>query len=252
MPFCEEFGLRWQSTAATPLSRAPDVNEPLVTFVHTKAACPDCYQDSRRSPKHLTAASCLCVFALKNEMTFLNPILILSFAFLAVFFEATLSAPRQWLGAQIDLLPALMIYAALRSDIVTVSLLAMLGGMWFDSFSANPLGISILPLFVVGYPIYLRRELILRDLPFAQVMLGTAASALVPALTLLLLLNGGKQPLIGWGSLWQWIVMTAGGAAATPVIFALFEWGGRTLGYRPHTEMGFRPDREIRHRKILK
>jgi hypothetical protein len=185
-------------------------------------------------------------------MTFLNPVLILSFAFLAVFGEATLSAPRQWLGAQIDVLPALMIYAALRSDIVTVSLLAVLGGMWFDSFSANPLGISILPLFVVGYPIYLRRELILRDLPFAQVMLGTAASALVPALTLLLLLNGGKQPLIGWGSLWQWIVMTTGGAAATPVIFAFFEWSGRTLGYRPNTEIGFRPDREIRHRKILK
>ena len=185
-------------------------------------------------------------------MTFLKPILILSFAFLGVFGEATLSAPRQWLGAQIDVLPALMIYAALRSDIVTVSLLAVLGGMWFDSFSANPLGISILPLFVVGYPIYLRRELILRDLPFAQVMLGTAASALVPALTLLLLLNGGKQPLIGWGSLWQWFVMTAGGAAATPVIFALFEWCGRTLGYQRRTEMGFRPDREIQHRKILK
>jgi Na+-transporting NADH:ubiquinone oxidoreductase subunit NqrB len=185
-------------------------------------------------------------------MNFFNPILILSFAFLAVFFEATLSAPRHWLGAQIDLLPALMIYAALRSDIVTVSLLAVLGGMWFDSFSANPLGVSILPLFAAGFPIYLRRELILRDLPFAQLLLGTAASALVPALTLLLLLNGGKQPLIGWGSLWQWMVMTAGGAVATPVIFALFEWCGRTLGYQPRTEMGFRADREIRHRRILK
>jgi len=185
-------------------------------------------------------------------MNFFQPILILSFAFLAVFGEATLSAPRQWLGAQIDLLPPLMIYAALNADIVTVSLLAVLGGLWFDSFSANPLGVSILPLFIAGFPIYLRRELILRDLPFAQVLLGTAASALVPALTLLLLLNGGKQPLIGWGTLWQWVVMTAGGAAATPVIFRLFEWCGRTLGYRPHTEIGFRPDREIRHRRILK
>jgi|HubBroStandDraft_4_1064222.scaffolds.fasta_scaffold300283_2 hypothetical protein len=185
-------------------------------------------------------------------MNLFNSVLILSFAFLAVFGEATLSGPRHWLGAQIDLLPALMVYAALNADIVTVSLLAMLGGLWFDSFSANPLGVSILPLFVAGYPIYLRRELILRDLPFAQLVLGAAASALVPALTLLLLLNGGKQPLIGWGSLWQWVVMTAGGAAATPLVFALFEWCGRALGYRPHTEIGFRPDREIRHRKILK
>jgi len=181
-----------------------------------------------------------------------QPVLILSFAFLAVFAEATLSAPRHLLGAQIDLLPALMVYTALSADLVTVCLLAILGGVWFDSFSANPLGVSILPLFVVGFPIYLRRELILRDLPFAQLMLGGAASAVVPLLSLLLLLNGGKEPLLVWGSLWQWVVMTAGGGLVTPVIFKLFAWLGRTLGYQRHIEMGFRPDREIRHRKILK
>jgi hypothetical protein len=185
-------------------------------------------------------------------MNLFQPILILGFAFLAVFGEATLSAPRHWLGAQIDLLPALMVYAALNASLGTFSLLAVLGGIWFDSFSANPLGVTILPLFLAGFPMYLRRELILRELPFAQLMLGAAASAVVPALTLLMLLNGGKQPLIGWGTLWQWTVMTAGGAAATPVIFALFDWCGETLGYKPHVEMGFRPDREIRHGKILK
>ena len=185
-------------------------------------------------------------------MNFFQPVLILGFAFLAVFGEATLAGPRNWLGAQVDLLPALMIYAAFSADIVTVSLLAVLGGLWFDSLSANPLGVSILPLMAVGFPIYLRRDLILRGLPFAQFMLGAAVSALVPVLTLLLLLNGGRQPLIGWGSLWQLTVMTAGGAFATPAIFALFEWCGKTLGYRRHTEMGFRPDREIRHGRILK
>jgi hypothetical protein len=185
-------------------------------------------------------------------MNLFQPILILSFAFLAVFGEATLGAPRHWLGAQIDLLPALMVYAALNADVVTVSLLAVLGGMWFDSFSANPLGISILPLFAVGFPIHWRRDLILRQLPFAQVILGAVASAAAPALTLLLLLNGRKEPLVGWGTLWQWLVMTAGGAVATPVIFALFDWCGRALGYQPQTEMGFRTDREIRHGRILR
>jgi rod shape-determining protein MreD len=185
-------------------------------------------------------------------MNFFQPALILGFAFLAVFCEATLSAPRHLLGAQIDLLPGLMVYAALNADIVTLSLLAVLGGMWFDALSENPLGVTILPLMVVGYSIYLQRDLILRGLPFAQLVLGAAASALVPALTVLLLLNGGRQPLLGWASLWQWLVMTAGGAAATPVMFALFEWCRRTFAYRRHTEAGFRPDREIRHRKILK
>jgi cell shape-determining protein MreD len=181
-----------------------------------------------------------------------QPLLILSFAFLAVFGEATLPAPRFWLGAQVDLLPALMVYTALNADLVTISCLAVLGGLWFDSLSANPLGVSILPLFAAGFPIYARRGLILRDLPFAQFVLGAAASAGVPLLTLLLLLNAGHQPVLGWGSLWQWVVMSAGGAAATPFVFALFDWCGNTLGYKPRTEIGFRSDREIQHRKVLK
>jgi hypothetical protein len=98
---------------------------------------------------------------------------------------------------------------------------------------------------LVGFAIHLRNDLILRGLPFAQFVLGAAASALVPVLVVVLLLNGGKQPLIGWGSLWQWIVMTAGGAAATPVMFAFFAWCDRTLGYQPRSETSFRPDREI-------
>jgi hypothetical protein len=47
-------------------------------------------------------------------------------------------------------------------------------------------------------------------------------------------------------------MMTAGGAAATPVLFMLFDWCGGALGYQPNAEIGFRPDREIRHGKILK
>jgi rod shape-determining protein MreD len=185
-------------------------------------------------------------------MNLFKTILILAFAFLAVFAETVFSAPRHLLGAQIDLLPALVVFTALNSDLVTLALLAILGGLGFDSLSANPLGVTILPLMLVGFPMYLRRDLILRDLPFAQFVLGAAASALVPALVLILLLNGGKQPLIGWGSLWQWMVMTAGGAAATPVIFAFFAWCDRTLGYQPRSETSFRPDREIQRgrRKI--
>jgi len=96
-----------------------------------------------------------------------NSILILAAAFLAVFAEAAFSFPHRLLGAQIDLLPALMIYAALNLDIFTVSLLAVLGGLWFDSLSANPFGISILPLYAIGFPIWWKRDLLLRELPFA-------------------------------------------------------------------------------------
>jgi len=179
-------------------------------------------------------------------MNVLQTMLILAAAFLAVFAEASFQLPRHLFGAQVDVLPALMIYAALNTNTVTVSLLAALGGLWFDALSANPLGVSILPLFAVGFPICLRRDLILRELPFAQVVLGATASAVVPALCILLLLTGGHGPLLGWGSIWQWLVMTAGGALATPIIFALFDWCQHALGYQPQTETSFRPDREIR------
>jgi len=73
----------------------------------------------------------------------------------------------------------------------------------------------------------------------------------VPVFCILLLLSGGQEPLLGWGSLWQWLVMIAGGAVATPVIFALFDWCQNALGYRPQTETSFRPDREIRRDRKL-
>jgi hypothetical protein len=179
-------------------------------------------------------------------MNLFQSILILSAAFIAVFGETALSAPRHLLGAQIDLLPAIMVFAALNAGLPTLSLLAIFGGLWFDSLSANPLGITILPLLVVGFPIYLRRDLILRDLPFAQFVLGATASAVVPALTLLMLLSGSHKPMLGWGTLWQWIVMTAGGAVATPFIFALMDKCNRAFGYQPMQETSFRPDREIK------
>lgn len=178
-------------------------------------------------------------------MNLLDSILILAAAFLAVFGEAAFPGLRHWLGAQVDLLPALMVYAALHTGIVTIALLSLLGGLWFDSLSANPLGVTILPLFLIGFAIHFRRDLILRELPFAQFMLGAAASAVMPGLVVLLLLSSGREPLLGWGSLWQWLVMTAGGALATPVIFALFGWCNHTLGYQPRTETSFRADREI-------
>ncbi len=179
-------------------------------------------------------------------MNLVNTIFIFAAAFLAVFWEAAFNGVRHIVGAQVDLLPALMVYASLNASLMGVGLLALLGGLWFDSLSANPLGVSVLPLFIVGLTIFVNRELILREQTFAQLVLGLAASAAAPALTLLLLLTIGRVPLLGWGTLWQWIVMSVGGAVATPVWFALFGWLERTLIHSGATQSSFRPDRDIR------
>ncbi|EEF61177.1 rod shape-determining protein MreD [Pedosphaera parvula] len=179
-------------------------------------------------------------------MNWVHSILILVAAFIAIFLESAFGGFRHFLGAQIDLLPALMVYASLSSGFGMVILLAVLGGLCFDSISANPLGVSILPLLLVGFLIYMRRGLILREQTFAQFCLGLGASAITPMLTLLLLLSTRQTPLIGWGSIWQWVVMAVGGAVFTPICFRIFDGLNRALSYSPVTETSFRPDREIR------
>jgi rod shape-determining protein MreD len=182
-------------------------------------------------------------------MSWLNTVLVLGAAFLAVFWEAAFGGVRHLLGAQIDLLPPLMVYAALCTGISTVTLLALCGGLWFDSLSANPLGVTVLPLFAIGLVLHLQRELILRDETFAQLVLGLGASAAAPLLTLLVLLTMGRRPLLGWGTLWPLVVLSVGGAVATPICFELFGWLRRMLVHHHPAQSSFRPDREIRRGK---
>lgn len=183
-------------------------------------------------------------------MNWLNTAFVLGAAFLAVFWEAAFSGVRYLAGAQVDLLPPLMVYAALCTGLTTVTLLALCGGLWLDSLSANPLGVTVLPLFAIGLAIHLKRDLILRDQTFARLVLGLGASAAAPVLTLLLLLTLGQAPLLGWGTLWQLIVLSVGGAIATPICFELFDWLQRTLVHHRATESSFRPDREIRRGRL--
>jgi rod shape-determining protein MreD len=179
-------------------------------------------------------------------MNTINSFLFLLAAYLAVFWEASFNWIRHLLGAQLDVLPALVVCASLSTGLATMTLTAILGGVFLDALSANPLGVSVLPLFLVGLVVCSQRELILRDQIFAQFVVGLTASAVVPVLTILLLLTKGRTPLLGWGSLWQWIIMSVGGGIATPIMLQLFTLSDRALNYRRATETSFRPDREIR------
>jgi len=182
-------------------------------------------------------------------MNWFNTIAIVVVVYLAVFLQATSNELRHWIGVQIDLLPSLVVYASLSRGIAAMSCVTVCGGLWLDSLSANPLGISVLPLFLVGLLILRSRDLILRQEPFAQFVLGASASAAVPLLTLLLLVNTNVQPLIGWFSLWQWLVLSAVGGAVTPVWFAFFDRLEQALNYRPVGEASFRADRELKRGK---
>ena len=179
-------------------------------------------------------------------MNWLNTFLILATAYLVVFVEASFTPMKAWLGVQFDLLPSLMVYVSLTRGLPTIAALAFCGGLWFDSISSHPLGVSVLPLFAVGWAIQQYKGLILRNERFVQRLLGLGASAAVPLLTVLLLLNTDRKPLLGWFSLWQLTFVSLIGAIVTPFWFTVFDWLGKALNYRPLEEGGFRLDREIK------
>lgn len=179
-------------------------------------------------------------------MNWLNTIFILVLAYVASFLEGPFALFRDLLGAQITLLPALVVYASLTSGIGTVALLAVCGGLLRDSPSENPLGVSILPLFFIGFVILRKREFLLREHQFAQIALGLAAGALFPLGTLFLLFNLGRAPLLGWAWVWQWVVGTLAGGILTPLLFRLFDRLRRALEYPALKQTSFREDREIK------
>ncbi|MBK9138519.1 MAG: hypothetical protein IPM17_07125 [Verrucomicrobia bacterium] len=178
-------------------------------------------------------------------MNGLRSLILVGFAFAGIFAAAWLEAPRRWLGAQFDVLPALVVVAAMTTNVLTVGILAVSGGVLLDSLSANPLGVSILPLFATGCGLHRAQELVLRDLPYAQVILGVVATAAILLLKLILLLSLGENPIVGWGSLWQFLVTCGWSAALTPLIFRLFDTVAGLLSYRTVEPPTFRPDREI-------
>ena len=179
-------------------------------------------------------------------MSLPNTSAILAVAFLAVFFESYVRVFRLVLGAQIDFLPALMAYTALSGGLSTVVLLAVCGGFWFDTLSANPLGTTVVPLFIAGALIHYHRGLILREQWVARYATTFVACAAVPLLSVVLLLIIGQEPLLGYWSLWQWAVMAVGGAVTTPVWFLVLDRLSRALSYPVQAQPGFRPDREIK------
>jgi cell shape-determining protein MreD len=178
-------------------------------------------------------------------MNRLASIFFYGLAYLVVFCEAASTLPRHLLGAQINFLPGLIVYAALTFDVVGLVFASLVLGLMFDSLSANSLGVTSFAFLVTGFAVFWRRELILRDQLFAQLTLGAMASLAVPSLSIILLFGVRQSPMIGWSTLWQLGIMTAGGALATPAWFKLFAALDRALRYKEVAEVTFRNDRQI-------
>jgi hypothetical protein len=166
-------------------------------------------------------------------------------AYLVIFAECYFDGLRQLLGAQIHLLPGLMVYAAVSFNVGVVISSAAILGLMFDAVTANPPGTTSIALLVTTFSLFYFRDLLLPEQFTAQFILGLIASAAVPFLCVLILYGAGEQPLLGWPSILQWVIITAGGAALTPVWFLLFNRLDKALRYKEVSESSFRSDREI-------
>ncbi len=178
-------------------------------------------------------------------MSWPSTIAILMAAYGLVYLQSWFVLPRLLLGAQPDLLPSLMVYAALRSNVPTVALTAVLAGFCVDSLSASPFGVSVLPLALAGLTLHAVRGTLLVEDRYIQFLLGLAASAGVPLVQLLLILATGREPLCGLWFPWRWAVVALVGGLCTPLWFRLFARIDRALSYPPEAGVPFRPDREI-------
>ena len=166
--------------------------------------------------------------------------------YLTVFVQAADNGIRSLFNMPLNLLPAFAVYAGFAENFAAVVLVAIWGSLCFDTLSANPLGASLLPLFVVGCVIHRKRDLILRNQLMAQFFTGLVAGATVPALSVLVLLSIGYRPLLGWWSFGEWLILSLTVAVFTPACFRFFDMCNRALNYRPWQTTSFRPDREIR------
>lgn len=179
-------------------------------------------------------------------MNWLSPTLLYLVAWAGLFAQTQFAPVRSWLGLVPGVLPTLLVYAAFTHPLGTSSTFAVITGLWLDSLSGNPLGVSVGPCFLVTFVLNTRQHLLLREQWYARFWLGLAAGVAIPLATLALLLFGGRPPYLGPGLAWMIGLQGLLNGILCPVAFRWFDTLRSGFEYQPVAPAGFRPDREIK------
>ena len=158
---------------------------------------------------------------------------ILLIALVSIYVASAWNLPRQLFGAQLDPLPALMLVVALRSPISTIGMLSIFGSFAQSALSSNPFGLSLIPLYLFGFIVHLYSRSLYHHHSGSRLALGAAAGALIPIMSLGLLLVTNKEPLFGWFTLWQWAVGTLSSGLIALMFFPLIEWLDKSVEEQP-------------------
>ena len=151
-----------------------------------------------------------------------------------IFLQSHWQMPRLWLGFQPDLTPALMVFVGLTMGAGYVSSIALMSGLWLDSLSANPFGMSILPLFLVGWIVFCFRKKIMAVEFMAQIYLGILGGLIVFLLQLTLLILLSFNPLIGWEMIFLAMLNAFFCGLAVPFFYLLHKWFKSLFSHSSH------------------
>ena len=162
-----------------------------------------------------------------------------------IFLQSRFTVFRDFFGFQFDLVPGLVVYAAIHFSFFAALGCAATLGIMYDLLSANPIGTTLLVFAAVTFLAAYFREVLLSEEFTAQFVLGAGATFGSILLTVFLLHMTGQEPLLGVASLWSWILVSAGGGLFTPLWFRLFARLDEALRYKEVPESSFRPDRQI-------
>lgn len=165
-----------------------------------------------------------------SRHTFTSLILI---AMAVTYLQSHWSVMEGMWRAQINLLPVFAAFAALHGGLGPIIGVALIGGCWLDVLSANPLGTSLISLFLTALILHRAHEVLLKGQLAAQFFVSLAAGALGPVISYFLLWAMSMQPLTGWGTLWQIVVNSIICGVAGPFIFLILNQMDSWVSYEP-------------------
>jgi rod shape-determining protein MreD len=130
-----------------------------------------------------------------------------------------------WLGGiHVELLPALVVYAALTMHRRRAVMLALVAGLMQDALSAAPFGISALAFGIAAIVITSLREALDRDLPWMQWSAGGLTS--ITASTIAFFAVG-----ISIGNVFKMLVAASIAGMATVVLFFILDYARLAWGF---------------------
>ncbi len=158
--------------------------------------------------------------------------LLLFLAALVLFLEGRGLLRVPLAGTRLDLLPALLVYAAWRGELRHALAFAAAAGLLLDSISAVPLGAGPAALAAAAIPLEALRSRVRREEIRAQALAGLGAGLLVSLAGLILARASGGGPVAYASAGGHLLLIALANAAFAPLLFRAMDWLADQLDYK--------------------